>query len=62
MYSSARPGITGTCTRAGRKDAARELISRVGEEALALASRCGGVALDEFGFPVNSPDDLLPPL
>ena len=45
---------------AGRKHIARELISRVGEGALALASRTGGVALDEFGFPVNSPDDLLP--
>jgi len=44
---------------AGRKDVARELISRVGQGALALASRCGGVALDEFGFPVSSPDDLL---
>jgi len=45
---------------ADRKHVARELAGRVGEAALALASRCGGVALDEFGFPVNSPDDLLP--
>ena len=45
---------------AGRKDVARELAEKVGEGALALASRCGGVALDEFGFPFSSPDDLLP--
>lgn len=43
-----------------RRDIARELVLRVGEAALALASRTGGVALDELGFPVNSPDDLLP--
>jgi hypothetical protein len=43
-----------------RKDIEREVVLRVGEAALALASRCGGVALDEFGFPVNSPEDLLP--
>jgi hypothetical protein len=43
-----------------RKHVARELAQRVGEAALALASRSGGVALDEFGFPVNRPDDLLP--
>lgn len=45
---------------ADRKHVAPELAQRVGEAALALASRSGGVALDEFGFPVNSPDDLLP--
>ncbi len=44
---------------AGRKDVARELVQRLGEATLALARRCGGVAVDEFGFPVSSPDDLL---
>jgi hypothetical protein len=44
----------------GRKDIAPELAQRVGEAALALAGRCGGVVVDEFGFPVNSPRDLLP--
>jgi len=45
---------------AGRKNVARELAGKVGEGALALASRCGGIALDELGFPFSSPDDLLP--
>jgi hypothetical protein len=45
---------------AGRKDVARELADKVGTGALALAGRCGGVALDELGFPVSSPSDLLP--
>lgn len=44
----------------GRKHIAPELARRVGEAALALASRSGGVALDELGFPINSADDLLP--
>lgn len=44
----------------GRKHIAPELARRVGEGALALASRSGGVALDELGFPINSVDDLLP--
>ena len=43
-----------------RKDIAPELVLRVGEAALALAGRTGGVALDEFGFPVHSPGGLLP--
>jgi hypothetical protein len=43
-----------------REDAAREVIQRIGEATLALASRTGGVAFDEFGFPVSRPDDLLP--
>jgi hypothetical protein len=43
-----------------RKDLASELIGRVGDAAFALAGRCGGVVIDEFGFPVNSPHDLLP--
>jgi hypothetical protein len=37
-----------------------ELIGRVGDAALALANRCGGVVIDEFGFPVNSAHDLFP--
>ena len=41
-------------------DAPRELCLRVGEAALALAGQSGGLALDMFGFPVSSPDDLLP--
>lgn len=45
---------------AGRKHIAYELARRVGEAALALANRSGGVALDELGFPFNSADDLLP--
>lgn len=45
-------------TGAGRKHAARDLAQRVGEAALALASRTGGVALDVLGFPVTSPGDL----
>jgi|SRR5450756_693872 len=37
-----------------------ELIGRVGDAAFALASRCGGVVIDEFGFPVNGTHDLFP--
>jgi hypothetical protein len=47
-------------TGTGRKHVARELVQRVGDATLALASRSGGVALDVLGFPVSSPDDLLP--
>jgi hypothetical protein len=43
-------------TGTGRKHVARELVQRVSEAALALASRSGGVALDVLGFPVNSPN------
>jgi hypothetical protein len=42
-----------------RKNLARELVQRVGDATLALATRTGGVAVDELGFPVNSRDDLL---
>jgi hypothetical protein len=42
------------------KNLASEVGTRIGEAALALASRCGGVAFDEYGFPVTSPRDLLP--
>lgn len=41
-------------------DAPRELCRKVGEAALALAGQSGGLALDMFGFPMSSPDDLLP--
>jgi hypothetical protein len=47
-------------TGTGRKHVAPELVQRVGDATLALASRSGGVALDVLGFPVSSPDDLLP--
>jgi hypothetical protein len=47
-------------TGTGRQDIAPELARRVGEAALALADRSGGVAVDVLGFPIISPDDLLP--
>lgn len=40
--------------------AARELSLKVGEAALALASRSDGVALDMLGFRISSAQDLLP--
>jgi hypothetical protein len=43
-----------------RENTPSEQVGAIGEAALALASRCGGVVIDEFGFPVNSPHDLLP--
>jgi hypothetical protein len=42
------------------KQATREFCLKVGEGALALASRSGGIALDVLGFPISSPEDLLP--
>jgi hypothetical protein len=39
--------------------AARELCLKVGEAALALAGRSGGVAVDMLGFRVNSAEDML---
>jgi hypothetical protein len=47
---------TGTSPR----HAARELVHKVGEATLALASESGGVALDMLGFRITSTDDLLP--
>ena len=47
---------TGTSPR----HAARELVHKVGEATLALASESGGVALDMLGFPITSTADLLP--
>ncbi len=47
-------------TGTGRKHVPREMAQGVGEATLALASRSGGVGLDVLGFPVTSPDDLLP--
>jgi hypothetical protein len=41
-------------------DAPRELCLKVGEAALALAGQSGGLAIDMFGFPISSSDDLLP--
>ncbi|HET9897940.1 MAG TPA: hypothetical protein VFQ44_23670 [Streptosporangiaceae bacterium] len=43
-----------------RKHIAPELARKVGEAALALAHRAGGVALDVLGFPISSADDQLP--
>jgi hypothetical protein len=43
-----------------RKDIARERVRQVGEATLALARRCDGAAVDEFGFRVTRPEDLLP--
>lgn len=43
-----------------RKHITPELASKVGEAALALAHRAGGVALDVLGFPISSADDQLP--
>ena len=42
------------------EDAGRETCLKVGNAALALASRSGGVAIDVLGFPVSSAEDLLP--
>jgi len=42
-----------------RKHIAPELARRIGEGALALASRSGGVALDELRFPIKSVNDLF---
>jgi hypothetical protein len=42
------------------EDAGRETCLKVGNAALALASRSGGVALDVLGFPISNADDLLP--
>jgi hypothetical protein len=47
-------------TGVSAQHAARELCLKVGEAALALAGRSGGVALDVLGFPISSPGDLLP--
>jgi hypothetical protein len=44
------------------QDAGREIRLKVGNAALALASRSGGVALDVLGFSISSADDLLPRL
>lgn len=47
-------------TGVSAQHAARELCLKVGEAALALAARSGGVALDVLGFPITSPSDLFP--
>ncbi len=47
---------TGTSSR----HAAHELVQKVGEATLALASESAGVALDVLGFRITSTDDLLP--
>jgi hypothetical protein len=47
-------------TGSSPRHAARELVQKVGEATLALASRSGGVAVDALGFRMSSPGDLLP--
>jgi hypothetical protein len=47
-----------TGTRASH--APRELCLKVGQAALALAGRAGGVAIDSLGFRLTAPEDLLP--
>jgi hypothetical protein len=42
------------------EDVGREVCLKVGNAALDLAGRSGGVALDVLGFRINSADDLLP--
>jgi hypothetical protein len=42
------------------EDAGREVCLKVGNGALALASRSSGIALDILGFIINSADDLVP--
>ena len=39
--------------------AARELVQKAGEAALALAGELGGAAVDVLGFRITSTDDLL---
>jgi hypothetical protein len=39
--------------------AARELCLKVGEAALAVAGRSGGMAIDWLGFRIDAPDDML---
>jgi hypothetical protein len=57
---SAQPCRWDLNTGVSAQHAARELCLKVGEAALALADRSGGVALDVLGFPITSPADLLP--
>jgi hypothetical protein len=42
------------------RHAPRELVRRIGEGTLALASESDGVAVDVLGFRIEQPDDLLP--
>ena len=41
--------------------AGREVYLKVGEAALALASRTSGIVVDTYGFPIDRAEDLLPP-
>lgn len=41
-------------------DATPEVCQTVGGAALALAGRAAGAVVDTYGFPVTSPEDLLP--
>jgi hypothetical protein len=46
-------------TGVAARKAARELCLKVGEAALALAARSGGMAIDMFGFRIDAPEDML---
>ena len=46
-------------TGVAAKKAARELCLKVGEAALALADRSGGMAVDMLGFRIAAPEDML---
>lgn len=47
-------------TRFPVQAAARGSCLKVGAAALALAKAVGGIVIDAYGFPVDSPDDMLP--
>jgi hypothetical protein len=46
-------------TGVAASEAVRELCLKVGEAALALADRSGGVPIDMFGFRISSAEDML---
>jgi hypothetical protein len=46
-------------TGVAAQKAARELCLKVGEAALALADRSGGMAIDMRGFRIEAPEDML---
>jgi hypothetical protein len=46
-------------TGVAARKAAQELCLKVGEAALALAARSGGMAIDMLGFRIDAPEDML---
>jgi hypothetical protein len=48
------------CSSLPVQDATPDVCQTLGEAALALARRTGGVTTDVYGFPVSGPADLLP--